>query len=558
MQTLGKKGLFDGKIFDSRIKSANVQKSERWLGFFASPALIYIAYFCVSGTYLNLFYVDVLKLGGLAGGVFLTLLPILSKIVDAITNLVMGQIIDRTKSRQGKARPWLLISAPLIAITGILLYAVPDASPTVQAIWVAVSYNLFFAFAFTIYNMSQSLLVPLSTRNTKQRDGNATFLSMGQSMLPGALVYMVFPMLVLPYVGVDKSRWVMIMSILSIVILPGILLQYYFTKERVTEEGIGEKQQVVGLWKQITTCFKDKYWLIYFLIIFIYWMQQNIYSSSMVFYSNWVLGKYNDGITQTLINAIGQAPLGLGVFLMWPLVKKLGKRKVMFGGFLLAAVTSLPILFMPKNLGIVLGALFIRSFGLLPAYLFAAMMAEAMDHIEWKNGYRCDGFTAAMNSVILTITGGVATGIFNSGLGMAGYVAPGDGMSLEEVQAFVQPDIVQNYFIAGFVLIPIIGYVIMAVLAFFFRVEDKIPQIAADITARHKAEAKARGEVYLSPEEKAAMEQEENDRIAEENRIRELKAKCERKGLSFEDEEAKYQKKLSDARAKEEAKRAKK
>lgn len=558
MQTLGKKGLFDGKIFDSRIKSANVQKSERWLGFFASPALIYIAYFCVSGTYLNLFYVDVLKLGGLAGGVFLTLLPILSKIVDAITNLVMGQIIDRTKSRQGKARPWLLISAPLIAITGILLYAVPDASPTVQAIWVAVSYNLFFAFAFTIYNMSQSLLVPLSTRNTKQRDGNATFLSMGQSMLPGALVYMVFPMLVLPYVGVDKSRWVMIMSILSIVILPGILLQYYFTKERVTEEGIGEKQQVVGLWKQITTCFKDKYWLIYFLIIFIYWMQQNIYSSSMVFYSNWVLGKYNDGITQTLINAIGQAPLGLGVFLMWPLVKKLGKRKVMFGGFLLAAVTSLPILFMPKNLGIVLGALFIRSFGLLPAYLFAAMMAEAMDHIEWKNGYRCDGFTATMNSVILTITGGVATGIFNSGLGMAGYVAPGDGMSLEEVQAFVQPDVVQNYFIAGFVLIPIIGYVIMAVLAFFFRVEDKIPQIAADITARHKAEAKARGEVYLSPEEKAAMEQEENDRIAEENRIRELKAKCERKGLSFEDEEAKYQKKLSDARAKEEAKRAKK
>ena len=52
--------------------------------------------------------------------------------------------------------------------------------------------------------------------------------------------------------------------------------------------------------------------------------------------------------------------------------------------------------------------------------------------------------------------------------------------------------------------------------------------------------------------------EEENDRIAEENRIRELKAKCERKGLSFEDEEAKYQKKLSDARAKEEAKRAKK
>jgi GPH family glycoside/pentoside/hexuronide:cation symporter len=80
--------------------------------------------------------------------------------------------------------------------------------------------------------------------------------------------------------------------------------------------------------------------------------------------------------------------------------------------------------------------------------------------------------------------------------------------------------------------------------------------MAADITARHKAEAEARGEVYLSIEEKAALEQAENDRIAEENRIKELKAKCEKKGLRFEDEEAKYQAKLAEKKAKAEAKAA--
>ena len=105
---------------------------------------------------------------------------------------------------------------------------------------------------------------------------------------------------------------------------------------------------------------------------------------------------------------------------------------------------------------------------------------------------------------------------------------------------------------------PLFMYIIGAILMFVFDVEKKIPQISADITARHKAEAEARGEVYYSPEEKAAMEQAEQDRKAEENRIKELKEKCARKGLDFNAEEAKYQAKMAEKKAKEEAKTAKK
>ena len=85
---------------------------------------------------------------------------------------------------------------------------------------------------------------------------------------------------------------------------------------------------------------------------------------------------------------------------------------------------------------------------------------------------------------------------------------------------------------------------------FFFDVEKKLPEIHEEVTARHKAEAEARGEVYISPEEKAALEQAESDRLAEENRIRELKAKCQKKGLDFATEEAKYQKALAAKKAK--------
>ena len=586
MAVLEKSKLFSSPKMDSRIKSANVQKSEQWLGFFASPMLLYMAYVAMSGTYLNQFYVDVLKIGGIGGGLFLVLLPILSKVIDAVTNLLMGMIIDRTRTRQGKVRPWILISGPCVTLTGILLYCVPKMGTMGQAIWVAVSYNLYFAFAFTMYNMTQSLLVPLSTRNTKQRDGLAMMLSMGQSMLPGALIYMVFPLVFLPMMGADQATWARVMSVLSCLFLPGAIIQYFFTKERVSEDAVAGHEQTVSLGQQIKTCFTDKYWLFYFAIFFWYQLGQNVYGVSINFFANYVIGTYNDGITLTLLNAIGQAPLGLGVFLLWPIARKFGKRWTFFVGMLMALVGSMIVFFFPTNMGIVLAALAFKAFGMLPTYLFAGMMADAMDHIEWERGYRCDGFTATMGSVMLTLMAGVGTTVFNAGLhtGSAnGYLAPLTGTSISDLFSqlsangwtaqlpmesyaanadgvftvgLVQSQGVLRWFTICMALIPAITYLICAVFGYFNDVGEKIPQISKDIQERHRKEAEARGEVYVSPEEKAALEQAENDRIAEENRIKELKARCEKKGLNFEEEEARYQAKLAEQKAREEAKAA--
>lgn len=103
-----------------------------------------------------------------------------------------------------------------------------------------------------------------------------------------------------------------------------------------------------------------------------------------------------------------------------------------------------------------------------------------------------------------------------------------------------------------------VGYLIGALLMSFYDLEGKMKQISADITARHKAEAEARGEVYVSPEEKAVLEQEEQERKAEEKRIEELKAKCAKKGLDYAVEEKKYQDALAARKARAEAKAAKK
>lgn len=120
-------------------------------------------------------YTDVLNLTHVWGGAFLVIFPIVSKIIDAITNIIMGYIIDRTHTPEGKARPWLLLSALLLTVTGILLFTVPSGSETVQVIWVMLSYNLFYSFAYTIFNMSHGLMVPLSTRDITRRGGLSVF-----------------------------------------------------------------------------------------------------------------------------------------------------------------------------------------------------------------------------------------------------------------------------------------------------------------------------------------------------------------------------------------------
>ena len=245
------------KPFSSRIKDENVTARERWLGYLIGPAGALLLN-AVLATYLNVYYTDVLKLTTVWDGAFLAVFPVISKVIDAITNVIMGYIIDRTHTAQGKARPWLLLSAPLVAVSGVLLFTVPSGNETVQVIWVMLSYNLFYSFAYTIYNMSHNLMVPLSTRDTTQRGKLSVFNQVASIMMSGIVVALLFPMVIMPMLGVDKGKWIALMSVLSILALPLTLLEYYFTKERVTEETGGDERKIPFA-LQLKIIFTDRY-----------------------------------------------------------------------------------------------------------------------------------------------------------------------------------------------------------------------------------------------------------------------------------------------------------
>ncbi len=471
------------KLPAGRASGQHVGKKEKWLGYLAGPcgALLLNA---VLAVYLNVFYTDVLKLTGVWGGAFLMIFPIVSKVIDAVTNLLMGQVIDRTRTKEGKARPWLLLSSVLLPVTGILLFTVPAASETVQVIWIILSYNLFYSFAYTIYNMSHALMVPLSTRETKERGLLSVFNNVASVMISGIIVALIFPMVIMPMLGVNRTAWLLTMSLLAILALPLTLLEYFYTKERVTEE-IGGSETSRPVREQLKVILHEKYWVLITLYFLIYTLGSGFKNSALVYYCNYVLGTYNDGVTQTLVSVIGGIPMGIGIFAVWPLAKKFGKRNVTLAGFILYAIGGVICFMAPRNMVVVLAGQFIKNIGGLPcAYVFAALFADVLDHIEWKAGFRCDGLAASVNSVITTIAIGLSAGILNLCMSFAGYKAPDFIEATGETIGYAQNAATQNVFIFFFVGLEIITAVILVVLLKFLDVEKHIEKEQAEIRAR--------------------------------------------------------------------------
>ena len=474
--------LFEKKAFQSKIKTQDVKAKEKWLGYLLGPAGALLLN-AVLGTYLNVYYTDVLKLTTVWGGAFLTIFPIISKIIDAVTNIIMGYIIDRTKTTEGKARPWLLLSAPLMTVTGVLLFVVPSGNETVQVVWVMLSYNLFYSFAYTIFNMSHGLMVPLSTRNTEQRGSLSVFNQIATIMMSGIIVALIFPMVVMPMLGVDKSKWILTMSILSVLALPLTILEYYFTKERVTLEKHAQTQKdEIPFKQQLMAIFTDKYTLSiygYFLIVTCATYIKNI---SLVYFCNYVLGTYNDGKTQTLISVIGGIPMG--IFAVWPLAKKFGKRNLTIAGAILVAIGSLICWLFPTNMVIMLIGQFIKNIGGLPgSYVFMALFADVLDHLEWKTGFRSDGTAMSIYSIIAVAMGGISTGIFNGLLSKAGYIAPEvvNGVTVAAEQSLA----VKNVITFGFVGLETITSIAAVVFLIILNVEKDIEKKQAEITSRN-------------------------------------------------------------------------
>ena len=178
-------------------------------------------------------------------------------------------------------------------------------------------------------------------------------------------------------------------------------------------------------------------------------------NTSMLYYCNWVLGhSVQDGVKrQLMVNMIGQAPMGYGVLLLTPLIRRYGKEKVSEAGFTIAVLGSLIVCFGGKRMPLVLAGLFVKSIGMVAGYLMPAFQADALEAVEQSAGFRADGCSLSLMGICQNAAAGAAHLMMTYGMQAFGYIAPESTF-----QVLVQPQRVQQLFICCFAGIPMICY----------------------------------------------------------------------------------------------------
>lgn len=484
----------------------------------------------------------------------MVIFPVLTKIIDAITNVLMSRVLDLTVCRQGKLRPWFILSLPVLVISILMLFSVPVASSQVQAIWIFISYNLFYSIGYTMWNMAYQLSASLSSRNTDQRKNNSMAGQMAKNLGVG-MISIFFP-LIMTSVGAmmgDNYRhsYLVCMALVCCITVPLTFLQFFYTRERVTEErrsteaAMSETHQAAPeapFGKQIKACLQSKYWILLVILILVYQVFNNLRDMSLIYYSGWVVqgnayGEY--AVIQAKFQMIAMSPMGPGILLLLPLVKKLGRRKSIWVCSIFSILGSTVALLNAGNTLPVYAGTAVMCIGNLAfVYTYLSFLGDAIDHVEWKAGIRCDGATGALVGFVTAASAGIGQGLFNLGLMLTGYTTPEKmGETAEGIALYAdQPAAAtgwSNFSYQGSLLL--VGVLAFIIFRFFFDIEDKMDTITHDLQERRRAECEARGIEYIPSYELERREQEELRRKAEEARIRELKEYCARTGKNFDE-----------------------
>lgn len=555
-----KQGFFDKPLLKSRVKSVNVKLPELLLGYFIGPIGALLASGIFSSGLLNNYYTEVLFAELLTDPnwsgkikVFLSLLPVLSAILIVAGNLCVGQLIQRTNTAAGKSRPWILASSLTLSLISIFMFAMPltydpSQNAVLTMVLTAVGYNLFYAVAYPMYYTANSSLVPVSTRNGKQRGLLASASNMAMTTAIGA-GGMVVPILLGFLIKESSSpadkrfAWFVMFLIIGVVAFVAVILQYYFTRERVNEENMqvaATQKEKISVKKQFKAVASDKFWWIILCFCCMFQFAGALKNASLVYYVKTLDNSFLSGLTSdgdlskfamSLVNIIGAVPMTLAVALVWPLSNKFGKRPVVMCGLIVNVIGNVICAIGGKNVIVVFVGVFFKALGSAPGcYMMLAMISDALDHAEAKNGFRCDGLTMSIYASIMIASTPLATGLLNA------ITQAGTNAAMSSV---------------CYIWIECIVYAALCVLMMFNTVEKHAEEDQQTILEHQKQAALAAGIEWVEPAERLRREQEEADRIAEEARIAELKARCDKKGLDFDAELAKM-------RAREEAKNNKK
>ena len=362
----------------------------------------------IAAAFLLNYYTDTALIG--AGAIATMFL--VCRVFDGVTDFVMGGIIDKTKSKLGKARPWLIASAPLTLIGIVLLMNVPmGLSDGGKLAYAYLTYIFMNCIVYTIYGISNTALLPLMTRDKDDSTMLATFSALGNNII-GLIAGLVITPLVLK-LGWKSSSVILGASACVLILISGLL-----NKEMDTKEEIMEKASI-PMSEQLPATLKNKYfWLLLLLGAFSLIMNANAIGGQ-IFYCNMVL---NNPMFMSVLMTAGQLPGIFILFFMPSISKKWSKQTFLLIGSVLLIIGFAITGFANGNTTLIIVGTVIRSLGAGP--LLSAVFALVPDVVEygnWKYGIRSEGLISSAQSIGSKIGIGIGSALTGWILAAVGY-----------------------------------------------------------------------------------------------------------------------------------------
>ncbi|MGF7032225.1 GPH family glycoside/pentoside/hexuronide:cation symporter [Paenibacillus mucilaginosus] len=414
-----------------------------------------------ASAFLTFFYTDVVGLSAAAVGTLL----LVARVFDGFVDIGVGALIDRTKSRHGKARPWLLWLAVPFGIAGVLMFTAPDLGPTGALVYAYITY-LIMNVIYSGINVPYGVLNSLITQDAYQRSVLNIFRMV--MALVGAVLVTSLTMPLVAALGGGKTGWMSTFLIFGALSILLFLITFKTTTERVKPS---VTQKDIPLKRGVKALFRNKYWALMVGFGIVFFTLNAAGSAVNVYYAQYVL---KDASLVGILNIAGLVPILIGLFLVAPIIKKYGKRNAAFGGIIVMILGSLVMLIDPASLPVILTATVIKAIGTVPIMgTFFAMLADTVEYGEWKTGMRTEGLVYSAGSFGTKAGSGIGAALTGWILAWGGYVGG------QEVQNDTTIAALQFLFI----YLPVILCAVGLVILWFYKLDQKYQQIIDDLNA---------------------------------------------------------------------------
>lgn len=419
---------------------------------------------------LNYFYTNSIGMTAASVGIIF----MVSRVFDGISDIAAGYLVDKSQSKYGKCRSWLLRSAALFGLSTFILFTVPDISPIGRMLYIAFTYNFATSVMGTLFYVPHMTLVARMTRDQQSRS-TITIVNQIMSMLSSLIPTMVM-LPIIKNMGNTQAAWIKVNAIVCPIAVLAMLICFFFTKEQSygTEKKVTTKAKKLKTGDIMKALFSNKYWWMVLGLFVFDALGNNFFFAVQLYYMQYILG---DVTYASSISLISTAALLIALFVSPLILKKINKRNVFLIGAVVKLIGLMLMLVLPTNVTSMCVSRFIEGIGRGMNYAtMYALVPDTMEYGQWKSGIRLEGIVQSCCSIGAKFGVGVGPGMAGILMSMGHY----DGL-LE-----VQPDSAITMIKICAIWAPVVFTFFMFLIILAYDLDKRYPQIMKDLEEREK------------------------------------------------------------------------